>query len=735
MQPKVAWNRTVGESAMIKKCLEESVRTHDRHVEAAGHAIWLGSEPTFTDRESQAPEWLSEAAGEDKERRARQLLGLLRTRHPGAVVLRTIGRQYAGEPLPRWSYGLYCRRDGKSLWRGPPDWLEDRLAHPLTPTASAASLRDALSVELTKLGWSPAVVPGDDLTARIVFRCDSERPCDDPKEEEGLVRTSIHEQPIPDGGSVDRLAARGEHLVLLTRLRSTSSKDTVCVELPCFASVSPFLQFLEAIATAAIATKVEALTFCGFPPPVDATISWTTLTPDPAVLEVNHAPAPNMATYASWMRQLYDSAAEVGLSPYRLAYDGTVSDSGGGGQLTFGGPSPLQSPFFVTPALLPRLLRYLVRHPSLSYWLATHYVGGSSQSPRPDERTRDDFVELSVALDELSRVRFVTPDLLWGTLRHFLADNTGNPHRSELNIEKLYNPHLHGRGCLGLVEFRALAMPSTSEQAVAQALLLRSIIAMLMADDIAPQLTDWGYSLHDRFALPSELTLDLQSVFTDLTAHGWGLGAETEQLLTRSRDRLYGSMQLGQATLTVTQALEFWPLVGDSASQESGGSRLVDSSTHRIELRLTAPESNASEWTVRVNGYALPLQRQGTLLDAAHLGASALGVRFRAFSPLLGQHPTVPPISHIDLTLEHPSSARRRRARLHVWKPDGGAYDGLPGSLKHAQQRRSERLVVHEEEALPTEEPRNKDLPAKALSTYCLDLRRLPPANSERTKG
>jgi uncharacterized protein (DUF2126 family) len=277
-------------------------------------------------------------------------------------------------------------------------------------------------------------------------------------------------------------------------------------------------------------------------------------------------------------------------------------------------------------------------------------------------------------------------------------------------------------------------MPSTSEQAVAQALLLRSVIAMLMENDVAPELTDWGYSLHDRFALPSELVLDLQSVLADLRAGGWELGAETEQLLTRSHDRQYGSLQLGQATLSVAQALEFWPLVGDAASQERVGSRLVDSSTHRIELRLTAPEATASEWTVRANGYAPPLQPQGPRVDAAHLASYALGVRFRAFSPFLGQHPTVPPISHIDLALEHSPSGRRRRARLYVWKPDGGAYDGLPSSRRHAQQRRSERLVVHEEEALPTDQLTNRAPPTQALSTYSLDLRRLPPANTKRTK-
>ena len=101
---------------MNKKDLEQAVLSHDRQIAESGHAIWLGSEPTFTDKNSHAPEWVSEALGKDKEKRARQLLGLLRECHPGAVALRTVGRQYAGEAVPRWSYGLYHSRDATPLW-------------------------------------------------------------------------------------------------------------------------------------------------------------------------------------------------------------------------------------------------------------------------------------------------------------------------------------------------------------------------------------------------------------------------------------------------------------------------------------------------------------------------------------------------------------------------------------------------------------------------------------------
>ncbi len=696
---------------MTTKCLEDLVLMHDRRVREEGRSIWLGSEPTFTDRYSNAPEWLSEALGEDKEARARQLLGLLRDRHPGAVVLRTVGRQYAGEPQPRWSYGLYSRRDQAPLWAGPPDWLEDHFSAPLSPAGSTAELCDALRDELRTRSLHAARVACPGPRVRLVFRNDGTSPCSDPTKRPELLRESIHSLPLPLDGVQDALSAAGEHLVVLQEFQQEGGRKLAQVELPAFARVADFIAFLDVLAAAANRVGLDGLVLSGFPPPVDATVAWTTLTPDPAVLEVNQAPAIDLETHQRWMELLYELAEQVGLSPYRLAYDGTVSDSGGGGQITFGGPTPLESPFFVAPRLLPRLLRYLVRHPALSFWFATHYVGGSSQSPRPDEGSRDAFAELGLALDELARTRSVTPDILWGTLRHFLADGTGNPHRSELNIEKLYNPYLHDRGCLGLVEFRALRMASTAERSTAQALLMRSIVAMLMGHDVVPDLVDWGDALHDRFALPSELRADLADVFSELEAHGWELGQEAQRLLLSSDERQFGCVELDGATLRVEQAIEFWPLVGDAASQEVGGSRLVDSSTHRLELCLMAPEEVASDWGVSVSGYCWPPKRHG------------MGVRFRAFSPFMGLHPTVAPVPHVDICLHHHPTGRQRQARLHLWKPDGSAYDGLPRSLEESMARRHERLVV--EEVTQAKAFGAKTPPPAALSEFCLDLRRL----------
>jgi uncharacterized protein (DUF2126 family) len=451
-------------------------------------------------------------------------------------------------------------------------------------------------------------------------------------------------------------------------------------------------------------------------------VLYTTLKPDPAVLEVNQAPAADLHSFLRQNRQLFALAQSVGLSPCRLHYNGFVTDSGGGGQLTLGGPSCDESPFFVAPLLLPRLVRYLLRHPSLSYWFAARYLGGCSQSPRPDEGLPEAFRELGVALEQLERMGTPLPEQLWSTLHHFLADCSGNPHRAELNVEKLFNPYLPGRGCLGLVEFRALRMQTSAERTTAIALLLRSLTRMLSRSDRVPELTHWGEALHDRFALPSQLRADLREVFRDLDAAGLGLGAAIEHNLLSCDERCIGSVELSGYRLDVEQALEFWPLVGDVASQEAGGSRLVDASTERLELRLCAPSGaplSSADWQLLANGYRVPL----AALSGSEGSCLLSGVRYRSFAPLRGLHPSIRPQSRIVLQLGQRGSSSVVRATWHPWRPDGAGYPGLPLDEDDAARRRAERFVV---ERLSFEEASaGAPAPASALTPYCLDLRRV----------
>jgi uncharacterized protein (DUF2126 family) len=738
----VADGRTSGATSIpdpsaLRAAVDAAVLQHDRATQGSP-PVWLGAEPTFTDRYSESREWLCEALGADKEARARKLLARLLERHPGAAVLRPLGRQYASEPRPRWCHGLYAQRNGEAIWSGPGDAITDGDPAP-SSLERLPAFRAALVDALTRAGWTAAVVSTPAATPlRVACRRDGQPVAAEPKTDVRLARESIHadREAPPDTAPVDQLAADGVFLLLLHAGAGSPGANDVWVELPALPDVPSFVALLDVLGRAARQADIGAIGLRGFPPPVDESVAWTTLTPDPAVLEINQAPEATLGAFQQATRVLFELAAEEGLSPYRLHYNGAVSDSGGGGQLTFGGPSPAESPFFTSPQLLPRLIRYLIRHPSLSYWFATQYVGGSSQSPRPDEGVRESFVELEVGLEQLALLESPRCEMIWSTLRHFLADASGNPHRSELNIEKLFNRFVPGRGCLGLVELRALAMPQSAELATARALLLRSLIVMLSRHDIVTRLVHWGDELHDRFALPFFLRQDLREVFVDLSAAGLGLGSTLEELLLAKDAIVLGRVDTEHYRVNVQQALEFWPLVGDVASQEGGGSRLVDASTSRIQLRIDPLDEvfRPEDLRVIVKGHVVPLRTERLDGKPVYL----MGLRFRSFVPWSGLHPAIGAEKTVPITIEQ-GAGNGLRVTLFPWRPSGEAYPGLPNDLADAASRRRERFVVEHvvrehnvrehvvaERLLGLPPSSVPVAPAHVTTPYCVDLRRLP---------
>jgi uncharacterized protein (DUF2126 family) len=416
------------------------------------------------------------------------------------------------------------------------------------------------------------------------------------------------------------------------------------------------------------------------------TEAWLTVTPDPAVVEVNMAPAPNLATFAAWAEGIYAAASDAGLSPIRFRYNGDSADSGGGGQITFGGPTPAQSPFFMRPQLLPGLVRYLNHHPALSYLFAPPACGSASQGPRVDESVRERFDELPVALDFLAaRADAATPAELWGMLAPLLVDATGCTHRSELNIEKLWNP-FSPRGQLGLVELRALSMPSSAARLTAIAALFRSLAARLAVDPYREPVIDWGAQLHDKFGLPFYLEEDLGLVLADLAAHGFGLGPRLRSELL-ARPEPVASVTLDDATLELRPCVNFWPLLGDLASWDQRGARLVDSSSARMQLLVVAPP-NSSLGTIGVNGWRVPLQSLPG--DAVQHGLGS--VIYRSFVPNPGLHPGIAPTD--PLVVEWARDQRALRLQVHAWQPRGGGYPGLPHDAAEAAERRRERVII-----------------------------------------
>lgn len=708
-----------GERASSASTFAEAVSRHDAELSRHGIEIWAGSEPTFTDRHSTDPEWTNQALGLDKEQRAQRLLRELHRVFPGGVVLRTVGRQYAGEERPRWNLGLYRYRDGRVLWSAARD--------PLLVEADVAGRPDlnrfceALLQTLAAIGAHVWQMPEQSASEqRLVMRWGVSEPPDwsDPR----LRRCSVHAEEIPKAGLRDELTVEGLWLFVVS-VEHADGRAWTRVELPAFGDVPTFVSVLRAIADASGQAGLTCLVLCGFPPPVDHTVEWATVTPDPAVIEINMAPDGRASDFLARSRAVYRAAESVGLSPFRLYFNGAVADSGGGGQITLGGPSPGNSPFFIEPRLLPRLIRYCNRHPSLSYLFSHDSIGSSGQSVRPDERGRDAFRELSLALELLDRNGSPTPEILWRSLAPFLTDPSGNSHRAELNIEKLWNPFVPGRGQLGLVEFRAFRMQHTPEKATALVCLLRAVTAMLMKSAFDTALTDWGIVLHERYALPFYLERDLRNVLADLEDSGWGLPAPIRDELLRDEFRDLADCDIAGCIFRLRRGLEFWPLVGDTSSQEQGSSRLVDASTQRLELTVTVKPGQMDHlggYRVWVEGIELPLRDEGE----GSARVKVFGLRYRSFIPWQGLHPTLSVSTPLRLLIRSAEGDDWHQGVWHEWRPIGGPYPGLPGDLADARHRRRERLSVTKLPAGTVIETRTA--PPGSLTAWSLDLRWLP---------
>jgi uncharacterized protein (DUF2126 family) len=419
------------------------------------------------------------------------------------------------------------------------------------------------------------------------------------------------------------------------------------------------------------------------------------VTPDPGVVEVNMAPCASMRSFAHQTRRVWAAAAAAGLAASRHRFNGDLADAGGGGQLSLGGARPERSPFVRYPHVLPALIRYVNNHPSLSYWFASECVGSASQGPRPDEGTRERWDELGVALGWIERLADrgeLGPDQLWKALGSLLVDSSGNSHRAELNVEKLWNPHIpvHGprHGKMGIVELRAIRMPERPAMLTALAVLLRSIVARLVVSHYREPLIDWHDELHDRFALPAALSRDLRLVLGDLDEHGLGVPAQLRKDLEAWRPPGI-TCRLGDAILTLRPALEFWPLVGDVASQERAGARIVDASTQRWEISIDGP---GPDRVVVWAGGDVPVQPRWAQLSALGDRVRAVGVRRRIYQPLIGFHPGLP--ASDPLIVEWAWAGRAQRIDLWSWRPGGGPYTGLPRDEAEAVMRRQERIAV-----------------------------------------
>ena len=724
-------------------------------------------------------EWNTHADGANKRERAQHLTMRLRDVFAkGAMLHYGQGKWYPGEPLPRWQYGIFWRKDEAPVWRNPalladinkdyghtvkqaqkfifelaqrlglqtkyivtgfedrfyhlwqegtlPDNL-DSLKYDLSDSIERKTLTKLLEVGLDqpvgftlpiKWNWYEHVwksgpwdfrrgamflIPGNSpMGMRLPL---ASLPWVAPDKRDSQEPQSLFKD-LPELGDYygevtrrySHLEAKvNEHPEIIEQEVGDSVAEVevphtaLCVEarngrihifMPPLTTLEHYLELVAAIEATAESLAIPVV-LEGYEPPRDYRIERLMVTPDPGVIEVNIHPSKSWDELVEKTHIIYEQAHLSRLGTEKFMQDGRHTGTGGGNHITMGAEMPADSPMLRRPDLLRSLITYWQHHPGLSYLFSGMFIGPTSQAPRVDEGRDEKLYELEIAFQQMPEGEVPAPWLVDRLLRHLLTDITGNTHRSEFCIDKLYSPD-SSTGRLGILELRSFEMPPHAQMSLVQVVLLRSLIAWFWREPYKHDLVRWGTELHDRFMLPHYVHEDMRQVTKDLQRAGFAFDLEWLAPFFEFRFPRYGNTLIDGMDLELRFAIEPWHVLGEEMSS-SGTARYVDSSVERVQIAVTG--FTEGRYVIACNGRRVPMRNTG------RKGEFVAGVRYRAWQPPSALHPTIAP--HTPLVFDVIDTWNGRSVggcTYYVAHPGGRSYDDFPVNDYAAETRRMTRF-------------------------------------------